>query len=180
MCIRDRDDKVESGVKILNMIPPGTLTPEITESLINEIQGRGDGGGTIGSFPLTRIRVTLLSAEVTEESNDMAFSIAAGEAFEEALRTAGPTLLEPLMSLKIITPDDFYGDFVSDLNQRRSQIVNTDVQNGLTFISAHAPLAELFGYSSAMRSLSQGRAGTSMEPLGYAAAPQDVIDGFAI
>ena len=174
------DDKVESGVKILNMIPPGTLTPEITESLINEIQGRGDGGGTIGSFPLTRIRVTLLSAEVTEESNDMAFSIAAGEAFEEALRTAGPTLLEPLMSLKIITPDDFYGDFVSDLNQRRSQIVNTDVQNGLTFISAHAPLAELFGYSSAMRSLSQGRAGTSMEPLGYAAAPQDVIDGFAI
>ena len=174
------DDKVEAGVKILNMITPGTLTPEITESLINEIQGRGDGGGTIGSFPLTKIRVTLLSAEVTEESNDMAFSIAAGEAFEEALRTAGPTLLEPLMSLKIITPDDFYGDFVSDLNQRRSQIVSTDVQNGLTFISAHAPLAELFGYSSAMRSLSQGRAGTSMEPLGYAPAPQEVVDGFAI
>ena len=176
----ERDEKVESGVKILNMIPPGTLSPEITESLINEIQGRGDGGGSIGSFPLTKIRVTLLSAEVTEESNDMAFSIAAGEAFEEALRAAGPTLLEPIMSLKIITPDDFYGDFVSDLNQRRSQIVNTDVQNGLTFISAHAPLAELFGYSSAMRSLSQGRAGTSMEPLGYAPAPQDVIDSFAI
>ena len=174
------DEKVESGVKILNMIPPGTLSPEITESLINEIQGRGDGGGSIGSFPLTKIRVTLLSADVTEESNDMAFSIAAGEAFEEALRTAGPTLLEPIMSLKITTPDDFYGDFVSDLNQRRAQIVNTDVQNGLTFISAHAPLAELFGYSSAMRSLSQGRAGTSMEPLGYAPAPQDVIDGFAI
>ncbi len=173
------DDTVESGVKILNFIEPGLLTPEITENVMEEIRGRGDGGGTIGSFPLTKIRVSLMSAEVTEESNEMAFSIAAGEAFEEALRTAGPTLLEPIMDLKITTPDDFYGDFVSDLNQRRAQIVNTDNSNGLTFITAHAPLAELFGYSSAMRSLSQGRAGTSMEPLGYQPAPAEVAEGFA-
>ena len=172
------DETVESGVKILNMITPGTLTPEITESVMQEIRGRGDGGGTIGSFPLTKIRVTLLSAEVTEESDDMAFSIAAGEAFEEALREAGPTLLEPIMKLTISTPDDFYGDFVSDLAQRRAQIVNTDNHSGMTFIEAHAPLAELFGYSSAMRSLSQGRAGSSQEPLGYEAAPSDVADSF--
>lgn len=173
------DDTVESGVKILNMIPPGTLTPEITERVMEEIRGRGDGGGTIGSFPLTKIRVTLLSAEVTEESDEMAFSIAAGEAFEQALREAGPTLLEPIMKLTITTPDDFYGEFVSDLAQRRAQIVNTDSHSGMTFIVAHAPLAELFGYSNAMRSLSQGRAGCSQEPLGYQPAPPEIADGFA-
>ena len=170
---------MDSGVKILNMIPPGTLTPEITERVMEEIRGRGDGGGTIGSFPLTKIRVTLLSAEVTEESDEMAFSIAAGEAFEQALREAGPTLLEPIMNLTISTPDEFYGEFVSDLAQRRAQIVNTDSHSGMTFISAHAPLAELFGYSNAMRSLSQGRAGSSQEPLGYEAAPQEIAATFA-
>lgn len=173
------DDTVESGVKILNMITPGKLTPEITERVMEEIRGRGDGGGTIGSFPLTKIRVTLLSAEVTEESDEMAFSIAAGEAFEQALREAGPTLLEPIMKLTISTPDDFYGEFVSDLAQRRAQIVNTDSHSGMTFIIAHVPLGELFGYSNAMRSLSQGRAGSSQEPLGYEPAPQEVADGFA-
>jgi elongation factor G len=173
------DESVESGVKILNMITPGTLTPEMVERVMEEIRGRGDGGGTIGAFPLTKIRVTLLKAEVTEESDEMAFSIAAGEAFEEALREAGPTLLEPIMKLTISTPDDFYGEFVSDLAQRRSQIVKTDNHSGMTFIEANAPLAELFGYSSAMRSLSQGRAGSSQEPLGYEAAPAEVADSFA-
>ncbi len=173
------DDSVDSGVKILNMITPGTLSPEITERVMEEIRGRGDGGGTIGSFPLTKIRVTLLSAEVTEESDEMAFSIAAGEAFEEALRQAGPTLLEPIVKLTISTPDDFYGEFVSDLAQRRSQIVKTDTHSGMTFIEAHAPLGEMFGYSNAMRSLSQGRAGSSQEPLGYEAAPAEVAASFA-
>lgn len=173
------DDTVDSGVKILNRITPGLLSPEITERVIEEVRGRGDSGGTIGSFPLTKIRVTLLSAEVTEESNEMAFSIAAGEAFEEALRTAGPTLLEPIMKLTISTPDDFYGDFVSDLAQRRAQIVNTDSHSGMTFIEAHAPLGELFGYSNSMRSLSQGRAGSSQEPLGYQAAPDEIAAEFS-
>lgn len=173
------DDTVDSGVKILNMITPGTLTPEITERVMEEIQGRGDGGGTIGSFPLTKIRVTLLSAEVTEESDEMAFSIAAGEAFEEALREAGPTLLEPIVKLTISTPDEFYGEFVSDLAQRRAQIVNTDSHSGMTFIEAHAPLGELFGYSNAMRSLSQGRAGCSQEPLNYQTAPPEIANSFA-
>lgn len=108
----------------------------------------------------------------------MAFSIAAGEAFEEALSKAGPIMLEPVMNLTITTPEEYYGDFVSDLAQRRAQIVSTDTHVGFTKIVAHAPLAELLSYSNIMRSLSQGRAGSSMEPLGYLEAPEDVKKRF--
>ena len=115
-----------------------------------------------------------------EQSNAMALSIAAGEAFEAGLQQGGPVLLEPVMKLDISTPDDYYGDFVSDLAQRRGRVVNTDSHGGMTFIEAHAPLAELFGYADAMRSLSQGRAGSSMEPLQYEPAPANVAEAFAM
>ena len=106
--------------------------------------------------------------------------MAAGDAFEKALQKAAPILLEPIMKLTITTPEDYYGEFVSDLAQRRAQIISTDTRLGTTTIVANAPLAELFGYSSAMRSLSQGRAGSSMEPLEYAPAPPEVANGFAM
>jgi len=108
----------------------------------------------------------------------MAFSIAAGEAFEEALAKADPIMLEPVMSLTVTTPEEYYGDFVSDLAQRRAQIVSTDTHVGFTKIVAHAPLAELLSYSNTMRSLSQGRAGSSMEPLAYLEAPEEVKKQF--
>jgi elongation factor G len=174
------DDKVESGVAIRSRLPVDSMPMDMVQSVKDEIKARGEGGGAIGSFPLSKIRVTLLNAEANEESTPMAFSIAAGEAFEAALRKAQPQLLEPIMKLTINTPEEYYGDFVSDLAQRRAQIVSTDTHLGNTKIVAHAPLAELFGYSSAMRSLSQGRAGSSMEPLEYAPAPSDVADGFAM
>ena len=144
------------------------------------IRDRGEGGGAISSFPLTKIRISLQDAEVTEESNEMAFSIAAGEAFEAALQAGGPQLLEPVMKLMVTTPDEYYGDFIGDLSQRRARIVNTDNHSGLTQIEAIAPLAELFGYSNSMRSLSQGRASSSMEPLGYEPAPPEVSDSFGM
>ncbi|MEE2826807.1 MAG: GTP-binding protein, partial [Planctomycetota bacterium] len=174
------DDNVDEGVSVRTAGVAGKLPGDLMEAVKEEIVARGEGGGVIGSFPLTKIRVSLLDAEVTEESSEMAFSIAAGEAFEEALKQAGPLLLEPIMKLNITTPDDYHGDFVSDLMQRRARIVNTDHRNGMTFIEANAPLGELFGYSNAMRSLSQGRAGSSMEPLEYEPAPPEVAAAFAI
>ena len=174
------DDKVESGVSVRTAGIAGKVSGEIMEAIKEELTALGESGGVIGSFPLTKIRVTLLDVEVTEESNEMAFSIAAGQAFEEALRTGEPTLLEPIMKLVITTPEEYYGEFVSDLSQRRARIVKTDSRSGVTFIEAHAPLGELFGYSSEMRSLSQGRGRTSMEPLGCEPAPADVADGFAM
>ena len=174
------DERAESGVTIRTAGVAGKLSGEIMEAVREELTARGEGGGVINSFPLAKIKVTLLDVEVTDESNEMAFSIAAGEAFDAALHQAGPQLLEPIMKLTITTPEEYYGEFVSDLSQRRAQIVSTDSKGGMTFIEAHAPLAELFGYSNAMRSLSQGRAGSSMEPLEYSPAPAEIANSFAL
>jgi elongation factor G len=171
----------ETGVRIINQLPPGTLPPSVLQAVLDQLKALGEGGGPIGSFPLAMLRVTIVDAETQETgSNEMAFSIAASDAFEQALQRGGPVLLEPIMKLVIITPDEYFGDFSADLAQRRARIVHTDSRGGMTTIEAHAPLAELFGYAGALRSLSQGRAGSSMEPLRYEPAPEQVAAGFAI
>ncbi len=165
---------------IFNRLPENSLSPELLDSLMQELRGRSEGGGPIGSFPLTGLKMTLLSVETSEQTTPVAITIATADAFEKAIAAARPTLLEPVMRLTITTPDDFYGEFVGDLAQRRARITKTDSLTGYTVIEAHAPLAELFGYSNAMRSLSQGRAGSSMEPLGYEPAPPAVAGSFAL
>ena len=172
------DAKSESGVAIRNQLPIDSMPPEMVQIVKDEIKARGEGGGAIGSFPLSKMKVTIINAEATDESTPMAFSIAAGEAFEEALKKAEPTILEPVMKLTVTTPEEYYGEFVGDLAQRRAQIVSTDTHVGFTKIIAHAPLAELLSYSNVMRSLSQGRAGSSMEPLEYQQAPDEIRDQF--
>jgi elongation factor G len=169
------------GVEVRNRVPEGQLPKAIVELVLQELKSCGEGGGPIGGFPLTKLRITVVGGEFDEEhSNEMAFSIAASEAFEHALQQAGPALLEPIMKLSITTPDEYYGEFVGDLSQRRARIVHTDSRNGLTIIEAHAPLGELFGYSNSLRSLSQGRASSSMEPLEYEPAPSAVADSFGM
>ncbi len=138
------------------------------------------GGGQLG-FPLMNVRMTLLSAQISEtESTETAFRIAVSDAFHKALREAGIVLLEPIMKLDVITPDAYVGDIVSDLQQRRAVVTQTEVRGHLTVIKAEAPLANLFGYTSAMRGLSQGRASSSMEPLSYGPAPPDVVKSFML
>ena len=109
----------------------------------------------------------------------MAFRIAAGDAFDRGMQQAEPTLLEPVMRVEITTPEEYMGEIVGDLQQRRAIIAKTENRGASTTIVAHAPLKELFGYSSAIRSLSQGRASSSMEPLGYQAAPTEDAAAFA-
>ena len=168
-----------SEVVLQNRCPPDCIPRPSLEAALEELESRGQGGGTIGGFPLMQIKITVLGGEIHDEgSNEVAFRIAAGDAFEKGLREAGVVLLEPLMKLDITTPEDYVGEFTSDLQQRRANIARTENRGKMTVIEAHAPLAELVGYSSAMRSLSQGRAGCSMEPLAFAAAPPDVVDGF--
>lgn len=173
--------KVE-GVSVINRLPDDKLPPTFLEAVMEQLNSRAEGGGPIGSFPLSKIKLTLLDCEIDpEQSNEMAFSVAAGEAFEAALQQGGPVLLEPVMKLDITTPDEYYGEFVGDLSQRRARIVNTDnLAGGTTTIEAHAPLAELFGYSNSLRSMSQGRASSSMEPLEYEAAPESVVKSFML
>lgn len=166
-------------VVVLSKCPPEQVPGELVEAALGELRSRGDGGGPIGGFPLADLRVTILGGEVAEVgSTETAFAIAAGDAFERALEAAGPTLLEPIMKLTITTPEDYVGDFVGDIMKRRGEVAKTENRGGDAIIEAHAPLAELFGYSSAMRSLSQGRASSSMEPLKYSTAPQELVKQF--
>ena len=126
-----------------------------------------------------KAKVTILGGEThATESTDVAFRIAASDAFNKALREAGVVLLEPIMKLEVNTPEAHLGDLVADLQQRRAMITGTTVRGRQTVITAQAPLANLFGYSSAMRSLSQGMATSTMEPSHYGPAPQEVLQSF--
>jgi elongation factor G len=169
------------AVLVMNRCPPDALPPEFLAVAMEELQQRAEGGGVIGGFPLSKLKLTITGGEAhATNSNDVAFRIAAGDAFEKALNAGQPSLLEPIMKLDITTPEEHMGDFVGDIQQRRGLIAHTDNRGDLVVIEAHAPLAELFGYSSAMRSLSQGRASCSMEPLRFAPAPPDIVEGFGL
>jgi len=164
----------------VGFVPPEELSGDYLAAAHEELLALGEGGGLIGGFPLTKLKLIIQGGESrVDGSNETAFRIAAGDAFEKALREGGPVLLEPIMKLDISTPEEYMGDFVGDLQQRRGIIANTESRGEIAVIEAHAPLAELFGYSSAMRSLSQGRASCSMEPFNYAPAPPEIAEGFA-
>ena len=173
----DRD----GPVLVQSKCPVDVLPGDMLAVALDEFQARSEGGGVIGGFPLSMLKLTLLGGEYREDCiNEVAFRIAASDAFDKALRDGGPVLLEPIMRLNIATPEEHMGDFVGDIQQRRGIVAHTESRGATTVIEAHAPLAELFGYSSAMRSLSQGRASCSMEPLNYAPAPPSVAESFGI
>jgi elongation factor G len=168
-------------VMLLSTVPPDGLPPDLLTAALEELKGCGEGGGRIAGYPLMKLKVTVLRGEWNAEQTDArAMKIAAADAFEKGLEQGGKVLLEPIMKLDIVTPDDYVGDFVGDLQQRRANIVKTENRGKMTAIEAHAPLKELFGYSSAMRSLSQGRAGSSIEPLKYEPAPAEVLKAFDV
>lgn len=169
-----------SPVTVLNFNPvEGGVPAELMTAAVDELKAASEGGGHIAGFPLIKIRISVLGGEWNPEQTDArAMKMAASDAFEKGLELGGHVLLEPIMKLDIVTPDDYHGDFVGDLQRRRAIIARTDNRGTLTTIEAHAPLKELFGYSSAMRSLSQGRASCSMEPLMYSPAPPEVVKTF--
>ncbi|MFP6619115.1 MAG: EF-Tu/IF-2/RF-3 family GTPase, partial [Pirellulaceae bacterium] len=177
-----RIEPLEDGnqpILILSHASPEELPGEYLATVRDELESCTQGGGRIAGFPLTRLKITILGGQYIDgESDEIAFRIATNDAFERALEAGEPVLLEPIMKLIVSTPEDYLGDFAGDLQQRRAIIVNTENRGSLTYIEAHAPLKELFGYSSAMRSLSQGRAGCSLEPLHYAPAPTQDADQF--
>lgn len=178
--VRLRVEPFEKGltpVTVTNVLEHG-LPSEMLSVVLEELESAGQGGGLLG-FPLMRLKATVLGGEVAESGpSEIAFRTATNHAFDLALRAAGPVLLEPVMKLEISTPDEHVGDLVGDLQQRRAIILSTESRGTATVLHAEAPLANLFGYSSAMRSLSQGRASCSMEPSTYARAPDDVLQKF--
>ncbi|XZE18246.1 elongation factor G [Pirellulaceae bacterium SH449] len=176
--LEDRSAKVI----VLDRTPVDQMLPEnLRQAALDELRNRSEGGGVIGSFPLTGIRISILGGEIAEVGSDeVAFKIAANDAFDEGLKEGNPTLLEPVMKMDITTPPDYLGEIVGDIQQRRGLIERTEARGAVTTVWALAPLKELFGYSSAIRSLSQGRAGCSMEPHGYQVAPKEDAEAFAM
>jgi elongation factor G len=157
----------------------GDVLPEpYLSAVLDTLTDQGHGGGLLGC-PLMKLKVTVTGGQVHEtDSNEIAFRTAAADAFNKALQAAGSVLLEPIMRLQITTPEEHLGDFINDLQQRRGLIQQTSHRGKNVVIDAEAPLASLFGYSSAMRGLSQGRATCTMEPAAYGPAPPDVAAGF--
>jgi elongation factor G len=139
-------------------------------------QGLHDGlvTGVLGSYPITDVNVVVDGVEFDPlSSTDTAFRAAAQMAFREAMQTAKPELLEPIMRVEVTSPDEHMGDVLSDLNSRRGRIKDMTAADGSQQITAMVPLAELFGYSTALRSLSRGRASYTMEPVAFELVPQN-------
>lgn len=176
--VRLRLEPFQAGEKPVTVIDAtkGKLSEAYLNAVLEYLNDRGDGGGSFG-YPLLKVKATVLGGEESEtESSDIAFRVAAADAFNKALDQAGTVILEPIMRVEVTMPEDYFGDFVSDLQQRRGTISQTHQRGNKTVIEARAPLANLFGYSNAMRSLSQGRATCTMEPSGYGPAPPEVLE----
>jgi len=144
---------------------------------------RGAAQGSAGfAWPAIDLEVVLLSGSTHElvPPSEIAFEAAAGAAYERAFEAAGPVLLEPAMRLEVHTPNEFTGEILADLNRRRVVIHSSDVGVDMRVLVGRAPLSAMFGYSTAVRSLSQGRAGYGMEPAGYEPVPADVARGLAL
>ena len=131
--------------------------------------------GVLAGYPLVDIKVTLKDGAYHDvDSSELAFKIAGSMAFKEAAKRAKPVLLEPMMSVEVITPEDFMGDVIGDLNSRRGHIQSMDERTGARVVTAMVPLSEMFGYVGDLRSKTQGRASYSMQFDSYAQVPSNV------
>jgi elongation factor G len=137
--------------------------------------------GVLAGYPVTDIKVTLVGGSYHEvDSSEMSFRMAAAIALNEGLRKAGPILLEPIMDMEIVVPEEYMGQVVGDLNSRRAKIVSLAVRANVRAIRAYVPLAEVFNYATVVRSLTQGRASYTMEPSFYAEVPAHIAEKIAV
>ena len=163
-------------LRFVNSLKGGVIPTEYLSSVEAGIREAAKSGGKTG-FPMVDLKVTLVDGQAHDvDSNELAFRMAASDALEKAIVEAGPVLLEPIMKLEVVTPEDYFGNLMADLNARRAEVTNTYDRGRLKVIEARAPLEKMFGYSTAIRSISQGRASYSMEPLEYAAAPESMLE----
>jgi len=164
------------GLQFVNDIKGGAIPKEFIPSIEKGFKSAMSNGVLLG-FPLQNLKVRLLDgAYHNVDSDAIAFEAAAASAFRTACKDAGPTLLEPIMKLEVFTPDEYVGDVTGDLNKRRGQVEDVEMKVGRQIVKAKVPLAEMFGYVTALRSLSSGRATSSLEFSHYAQTPKDVME----
>ena len=162
------------GYEFINKVVGGAVPKEYIPAIDAGIQG-AMLSGTVAGYPVVDVKVTLYDGSYHEvDSSEMAFKIAGSMAFKEAMRKADPTLLEPIMKVCVIVPDEYMGDVIGDLNARRGQIQGYEMRSGAQQIDAFVPLAEMFGYATDLRSRTQGRGQYTMEPSHYIELPKSL------
>ena len=165
-------NKSGKGYEFVNAVVGGAIPKEYIPAIDAGIQG-AMLSGTVAGYPVVDVKVTLFDGSYHEvDSSEMAFKIAGSMAFKEAMRKADPTLLEPIMKVCVIVPDEYMGDVIGDLNARRGQIQGYEMRSGAQQIDAFVPLAEMFGYATDLRSRTQGRGQYTMEPSHYIELPK--------
>jgi elongation factor G len=174
-CITVAPNEKGKGVEVVDEIVGGSIPKEYIPAVIDGIEEAIKGGVYCG-YQVIDIKVEVVDGSFHEvDSNELAFRMAGIFALKDAFKKAGPILLEPLMKVECTTPDEYQGDLLGDINRRRGTIVSIEAKNGQTILNAQVPLAEMFGYATAIRSLSKGRASYSMEPLTFAQVPNSVL-----
>ena len=174
--IRVEPNESGKGYEFVNAIVGGAIPKEYIPAVDAGIQGAMQAG-VLAGYPVVDVKVTLYDGSFHEvDSSEMAFKIAGSMAFKEACRKADPTLLEPIMKVSVIVPDEYMGDVIGDLNSRRGQIIQLEARPGAQQIDAYVPLAEMFGYATDLRSRTQGRGQYTMEPSHYVEIPKNIRD----
>ncbi len=177
--IRVEPNESGKGYEFINAVVGGAIPKEYIPAVDAGIQGAMNSG-VVAGFPVVDVKVTLYDGSFHEvDSSEMAFKIAGSMAFKEACRKADPTLLEPIMKVCVIVPDEYMGDVIGDLNSRRGQIIKLEARSGAQQIDAHVPLAEMFGYATDLRSRTQGRGQYTMEPSHYIEIPKNIREKIA-
>ena len=163
------------GVEIENKIVGGTIPKEYIPAVKKGIQ-EAVLNGIVGGYQVIDLHVDIVDGSYHDvDSNELAFKLAAIFAMKDAFKKAISILLEPIMKVECVTPDEYQGDLMGDLNRRRGRIINMEAKNLATLIHAEVPLAEMFGYATAIRSLSKGRASYSMEPSHFEPVPAQIV-----
>ncbi|MDD6848160.1 MAG: elongation factor G, partial [Oscillospiraceae bacterium] len=164
------------GYVFENKVVGGAIPKEYIPAVDQGIQGAMQSG-VVAGYNVVDCRVELYDGSYHEvDSSEMAFKIAGSMAFKDAMKKADPVLLEPLMKVSVIVPDEYMGGVIGDLNSRRGMVQGTESENGTDRITAQVPLSEMFGYATDMRSITQGRGQYVMEPDTYAEVPRSIAE----
>jgi elongation factor G len=173
-CIQVQPNERGKGVEIENKIVGGTIPKEYIPAVIDGIE-EAIKSGVYAGYQVIDLKVQVTDGSFHEvDSNELAFKMAGIFALKDAFKKASPILLEPIMKVEVTTPSEYQGDLVGDISRRRGNIQNIESKSGQVIVNAHVPLSEMFGYSTAIRSLSKGRASYSMEPLTFEQVPANI------
>jgi len=170
------EPREEGGYEFVNGIVGGAVPKEYIPAVDKGVQEQLKNG-ILAGYPVVGVKVTLIDGSYHDvDSSELAFKIAGSIGFKEGARKANPVLLEPVMAVEVETPEEYMGDVVGDLSRRRGVVLGMDDNAGIKVLRVEVALAEMFGYSTALRSLSQGRATYSMEFKKYQEAPLNIAE----